>query len=83
MRTYWFLLAAAAAVLGCAPASAQGGTQDVGYSGVPPQAYPPRGMCRIWLDGLATDQQPPVTDCESARRGAQSQIRVLRRQRGG
>ena len=77
MRTYWFLFAAAAAVLGCAPASAQGGTQDVGYSGVPPQAYPPRGMCRIWLEGLATDQQPPVTDCETARRGAQSQIRVL------
>jgi hypothetical protein len=34
-------------------------------------------MCRIWLDGLAANQQPPVTDCATARRGAQSQIRVL------
>ena len=77
MRTHWFLLTAAAAVLGCAPASAQGGSRDVGYGGVPPQAYPARGMCRIWLDGLAANQQPPVTDCATARRGAQSQIRVL------
>lgn len=77
MRTHWFLFTAAAAVLGCAPASAQGGSRDVGYGGVPPQAYPARGMCRIWLDGLAANQQPPVTDCATARRGAQSQIRVL------
>jgi hypothetical protein len=34
-------------------------------------------MCRIWLDGLAANQQPPVTDCATARRGARSQIRVL------
>ncbi len=77
MRTHWFLLTAAAAVLGCAPASAQGGSRDVGYGGVPPQAYPARGMCRIWLDGLAPNQQPPVTDCATARRAAQSRIRVL------
>lgn len=77
MRTHWFLLTAAAAVVGCAPASAQGGSQDVGYAGVAPQGYPPRGMCRIWLDGLAPSQQPPVTDCATARRGAESQIRVL------
>jgi hypothetical protein len=78
MRTHWFLLtAAAAAGFGCAPASAQGGSQDVGYSGVPPQAYPPRGMCRIWLDGLSPSQQPPVIDCATAQRVAQAQIRVL------
>jgi hypothetical protein len=76
MRAHWFFLTAAAAVVGCAPASAQG-SRDVGYGGVPPQEYPARGMCRIWLDGLAANQQPPVTDCATARRGAQSQIRVL------
>ena len=76
MRTHWFLVAAAAVIVGCAPASAQGG-QDVGYGGVPPQGYPPPGMCRIWLDGLAANQQPPVTDCATARRGVESQIRVL------
>jgi hypothetical protein len=77
MRTHWFLLTAAAAVLGYVPASAQVGSRDVAYGGVPPQVYPPRGMCRIWLDGLAPNQQPPVTDCATARRGAQSQLRVL------
>jgi hypothetical protein len=77
MRTHWFLLAAAAAVLGCAPVSAQGARRDVSYGGVPLQAYPPRGKCRIWLDGLGANQQPPVTDCATAQRGAQSQIRVL------
>ena len=75
MRTHWFLLAAAAAVFGSAPASAQAAGQDV--ASVSPRESPPRGMCRIWLDGLAANQQPPVTDCATARRGAQSQIRVL------
>jgi len=68
MRAHWFLGTIAAALLGCAPAAAQG-SRDVGY--------PPRGMCRIWLAGLAANQQPPITDCPTARRGAQSQIRVL------
>jgi hypothetical protein len=75
MRTQWFLLAAA--VVGCAPASAQGGSRDVGYGGVPPQAYPPSGMCRVWLDGLSPSQQPSVTDCATAQRAAQGQILVL------
>jgi len=77
MRTHWFLVTIAAAVLGYAPASAQGGNRGVGHGGVPSEAYPPRGKCRIWLDGLAANQQPPVTDCATARRGAKSQIRVL------
>jgi hypothetical protein len=75
MRTQWFLLAAV--VVGCAPASAQGGSRDVGYGGVPPQAYPPRGMCRVWLDGLSPSQQPPVTDCATAERAARGKILVL------
>jgi hypothetical protein len=77
MRTHWFILTAAAAVLGGAPASAQGGSRDVGYTAVPPQAYPPRGMCRVWLDGLSPSQQPPVTDCATAERAARGQILVL------
>jgi len=75
MRTHWFLLAAAVAVFGSASASAQAAGRDV--ASVSPRGYPPRGMCRIWLDGLAANQQPPVTDCATARRAAQSQIRVL------
>ena len=77
MRTHLILLAAAAGLFGCAAAAAQGDNRDVGYGGVPPQSYPPRGMCRIWLDGLSPSQQPPVTDCATAQRGAQSQIRIL------
>jgi len=32
-----------------------------------PKAYlPPKGMCRIWLDGVAADKQPAPTDCATA-----------------
>lgn len=37
-------------------------------SRVPPGHLPPRGMCRVWLDGVAPGQQPPVTDCATAER---------------
>ncbi len=33
---------------------------------VPPGQLPPRGMCRVWIDGVPPGHQPPVTDCASA-----------------
>src|SRR5688572_4199806 len=35
-------------------------------SRVPPGHLPPRGMCRVWIDGVPPGQQPPVTDCATA-----------------
>ncbi len=47
-----------------APLSAQ----DRGKGGVVvPDGYePPRGMCRIWIEGVPAGQQPAPTDCATA-----------------
>ncbi|HMC57380.1 MAG TPA: hypothetical protein VKH19_19520 [Gemmatimonadaceae bacterium] len=37
---------------------------------IPPGQLPPRGMCRVWIDGVPPGQQPAVTDCATARRQA-------------
>lgn len=39
-----------------------------GSSRVPPGHLPPRGMCRVWIDGVAPGQQPAVTTCAQAER---------------
>ena len=36
-------------------------------SRIPPGQLPPRGMCRVWIEGVPPGQQPPVEDCASAR----------------
>jgi hypothetical protein len=33
---------------------------------VPAEARPPKGMCRVWLDGVPAAQQPAATDCPTA-----------------
>jgi len=35
---------------------------------VPRGHLPPRGMCRVWIDGVPPGQQPPVTSCAQAER---------------
>jgi hypothetical protein len=37
---------------------------------IPPGQLPPRGMCRVWIDGVPPGQQPAVTDCATAQRQA-------------
>jgi hypothetical protein len=36
--------------------------------GVPPGQLPPRGMCRVWIDGTPPGRQPRPTDCATAER---------------
>ena len=66
-------LAAAAA-----PASAQQ-SRDNGkkQSSVPADARPPRGMCRIWIDGVPAAQQPAATDCQTAVKNRPANGRVI------
>jgi hypothetical protein len=33
---------------------------------IPPGQLPPRGMCRVWIDGVPPGQQPAVTSCAQA-----------------
>jgi hypothetical protein len=44
-----------------------GGNVSRSSSKIPPGQLPPRGMCRVWIDGVPPGQQPPVTDCATAR----------------
>jgi hypothetical protein len=35
---------------------------------IPPGQLPPKGLCRVWIDGVAPGLQPAVTDCATAER---------------
>jgi hypothetical protein len=44
---------------------------------IPPGQLPPRGMCRVWIDGVPPGQQPAVTDCATAERNRVANSRVI------
>lgn len=44
---------------------------------VPADARPPKGMCRIWIDGVPSAQQPAATDCPTALKNRPPNGRVL------
>jgi len=58
-----FMIAAAAA-----PAMAQrtAPKDTAKKTSIPADARPPKGMCRIWIDGVPAAQQPAATDCATA-----------------
>ena len=33
---------------------------------IPPGHLPPRGLCRVWIEGVPPGQQPPVESCAAA-----------------
>ena len=53
------------------------GTVIRGSSRIPPGQLPPRGMCRVWIDGVPPGQQPPVTDCATAEHNRVAHSRVI------
>jgi len=56
---------------------ASNGSVSRGSSRIPPGQLPPRGMCRVWIDGVPPGQQPPVTDCATAERNRVANSRVI------
>jgi hypothetical protein len=65
-----------------APLSAQivvrsGGEVTRTNTKIPPGHLPPRGMCRVWIDGVPPGQQPRVTDCATAERNRVANSRVI------
>lgn len=44
---------------------------------VPVEARPPKGMCRIWIDGVPAAQQPAITDCVTAVKNRPAHARVI------
>lgn len=44
---------------------------------IPPGQLPPRGQCRVWIDGVPPGLQPPVTDCVTAERNRVANSRVI------
>jgi|SRR5688572_3430918 len=46
----------------------RGGSRDARSTRkIPPGHLPPRGLCRVWIDGVPPGQQPPVESCTQAR----------------
>jgi hypothetical protein len=43
-----------------------GRTVDRRGSKIPPGHLPPRGLCRVWIDGVPPGHQPPVEGCTAA-----------------
>ena len=64
-----------------APLMAQGSSQKdsskKGATSIPADARPPKGMCRIWIDGVPAAQQPAATDCPSAVKNRPANGRVI------
>lgn len=72
------VMAAVTAVLVMAPgAMAQDKPKVIKPADIPESAFPPAGMCRVWLADVAERQQPAPTDCATAIRTMPRDATVL------
>lgn len=72
--TLGLIVAAAAPVMAQQPASKDSAKRS---AAVPADARPPKGMCRVWIDGVPAAQQPAATDCATAVKNRPSNGRVI------
>jgi hypothetical protein len=62
-----------------APVKAQQQSRDSAKksAAIPADARPPKGMCRVWIDGVPAAQQPAATDCSTAVKNRPNNGRVI------
>jgi len=60
-----------------APVMAQRGAPKDTARKIPADARPPKGMCRIWIDGVPAAQQPAATDCPTAVKNRPKNAQVI------
>ncbi len=72
-------IVAAFSAVAPARASAQQSAKDTSKKSaqIPADARPPKGMCRIWIDGVPAAQQPAATDCPTALKNRPANARVI------
>ena len=75
------VLSIAGIVAAAAPAAvlAQQSSRDTSKKStpIPADARPPKGMCRIWINGVPAAQQPAATDCPTALKNRPANARVI------
>src|SRR5690349_4308130 len=74
--TVGFLIACAAPVMAQQSQSKDSAKKTLATA-IPADARPPKGMCRIWIDGVPAAQQPAVTDCPTAVKNQPANGRVI------
>lgn len=80
MKRLLVVLSSGLIVATAAPVMAQGGAQkDSAKKGnaIPADSRPPKGMCRIWIEGVPAAQQPAATDCPTAIKNRPSNGKVI------
>lgn len=56
----------------------RGGQKDSAKkAAIPADARPPKGMCRVWINGVPAAQQPAATDCPTAVKNLPPNARIL------
>ena len=73
--TFSLIVATAAPLMAQQPTSKD--SSKKGAASIPADARPPKGMCRIWIDGVPAAQQPAATDCPSAVKNRPANGRVI------
>lgn len=81
MKSFNLLLIAGLIAASTAPAQAgaqQSQSKDsTRRNSIPAESRPPKGMCRIWIDGVPAAQQPAATDCPTAIKNRPTNGRVI------
>ena len=77
LLTFGFVVAAAAPAMAQAGVTQKDSAKKAAASAVPANARPPKGMCRVWIDGVPAAQQPAATDCPTAVKNRPANGRVI------